>query len=407
MTSISLEAVSKTFYASAMGPVVAGGGLLAKIGSAIGRRPAARAGEPGGETTVVRALSDIDLAISSGETLAVVGPSGCGKSTLLRVIAGLEKPDQGRVLYDGVDVAHLPPGARRIGMVFQSYALYPNMTSKDNLSFYFRLRHRAHEVDERVRITARTLGVGFTELLDKKPPKLSRGQQQRVAIGRCIIRDPSVFLFDEPLASVDAKLRVRTRAEIKRLLYRFGITSVYVTHDQTEAITLGDRLAVMREGRIEQIGTYKQLVERPDNLFVAGFVGLRPMSFFAGVLQGQGVRLGDGHTIDLIPAAAARAVPGQAVTVGVRARDVRLREPAGGEGLLGVVEVVERVPSERARIARVRIGSANVEVHVDEDAMLKPGYVVRLDLIPERTYLFDTASGRALWPPVGGAIAQS
>ena len=173
----------------------------------------------------ILALDDVNLTIQHGETLSVIGPSGCGKSTLLRVIAGLETPTSGRVLYDRIDMAEVPPGERGIGIVFQSYALYPHMTSKNNLAFFFRLHHREPEIDEKVRVTAETLGVGFEALLDRMPKTLSAGQKQRVALGRCIVRDPKLILLDEPLSNLDAKLRVQTRGELKRLLRRFQVTS--------------------------------------------------------------------------------------------------------------------------------------------------------------------------------------
>ena len=221
-----------------------------------------------------RALDGVDLEVRDGETLAIIGPSGCGKSTLLRVVAGLEPVNSGRVLYDGQDVSAVPPGERGIGMVFQNYALYPHMESRGNLGFFFRLRRRREEeIDERVRLTAEIMGLGFDELLERKPGTLSGGQQQRVAIGRCIARDPRLFLLDEPLSSLDARLRARTRVELKRLLTRFRITTIYVTHDQTEALALATRIAVMRRGRIEQAGVWDELYQRPANAFVAGFVG--------------------------------------------------------------------------------------------------------------------------------------
>ncbi|MHB1317750.1 MAG: ABC transporter ATP-binding protein, partial [Anaerolineae bacterium] len=237
----------------------------------------------------ITALEDVTLTIEDGETLAVIGPSGCGKSTLLKVIAGLESPQSGRVLYDGRDMAGIRPGDRGIGMVFQSYALYPHMKGEGNLGFFFRIHKRpTEEMMERIRITADIMGLGFDDLLPRSPKTLSGGQQQRVAIGRCIVRDPSLFLFDEPLSNLDAKLRSRTRVEIKRLLRRFAITSVYVTHDQIEAIALGDRLAVMRVGRIEQVGTYQELRERPANTFVAGFVGMPSMNLVEGYSRSDG-----------------------------------------------------------------------------------------------------------------------
>ena len=394
MVTIRLENVSKSFAAAASPSTTAGRGWLAR---ALGSRDRAKAVDAAGERGV-QALSGLDLVVPSGQTTSVVGPSGCGKTTLLRVIAGLETPDGGRVFFDDVDVSRLSPSERGIGMVFQSYALYPHMDGKGNLAFYFRMHHRTDEVEERVRLTSQMLGVGFAELLDKKPPKLSAGQQQRLAIGRCIVRDPTIFLFDEPLSNVDAKVRVQTRVVIKRLLYRFGITSVYVTHDQTEAITLGDRLAVMREGRIEQEGTYAEIFERPANLFVAGFVGVPPMSFFAGLLVERGLATADGTTLPLPPHLVALAPLGASVTLGVRAKDLVLCEPTGGEGLLGIVEVVETPPSERHQVVHVRLAGVQCQSLAPRELRLKPGYVVRVEFVPQGLYLFDGTTGRTLWP---------
>src|SRR5512145_2330319 len=226
----------------------------------------------------VVALDHVNLTIPNGRTLVVVGPSGCGKSTLLRVIAGLSKEYSGQVLYDGEDVNTLEPKDRRIGMVFQGYALYPNFDGQGNLSFFFRVNQIPDEkTRERIQYTSELMGIGFKELLPRQVGTLSGGEKQRVAIGRAIVRAPRLLLLDEPLSNLDAKLRVQTRTEIKRLLRRFHITSVYVTHDQVEAIALADQIVIMHQGRIEQVGTYQEIMDRPVNLFVAGFLGLPPM----------------------------------------------------------------------------------------------------------------------------------
>ena len=220
-----------------------------------------------------RALDRLDLYVPDGQTIAVVGPSGCGKSTLLRVVAGLTDYE-GVVMYDGRDMRNVPSKERRIGMVFQNYALYPHFYGRGNLRFFF-LVNRAPdaEAEARIRLTAEIMGFGFKELLKRKPGTLSGGQQQRLAIGRAIVRQPELFLLDEPLSNLDAKLRVQTRLEIKRLLHKFAITTLYVTHDQVEAQALGDTIAVMHAGRIEQVGTYQDIIAHPANLFVAGFLG--------------------------------------------------------------------------------------------------------------------------------------
>jgi len=244
------------------------------------------------KTSAILALDHIYLDVKEGETLGVIGPTGCGKTTLLKVIAGLERIEEGRVYFDDKDVTKLRPRERNIGMVFQTYALYPHMIARENLAFPFRIRRWPESViDERIEFTAQTLGVGFKELLGRMPRTLSQGQKQRVALGRCIIRNPSVFLLDEPLSSLDAKLRIKTRTEIKKILRKFSVTTVYVTHDQSEAVALSDRIAIMREGRIEQVGTFEEVYAHPANIFVAGFVGNPSMNFLTFALGEKNKRL--------------------------------------------------------------------------------------------------------------------
>ena len=354
----------------------------------------------------VKALDGVDLHVRDGETVSVVGPSGCGKSTLLRVIAGLEPPDSGRVLYDGRDMAGVPPGERGIGMVFQNYALYPQMESRGNLGFFFRIHRREREIDERVRITSDIMGVGFDQLLDRKPKTLSGGQQQRVAIARCIVRDPKLFLFDEPLSSLDAALRARTRVEIKRLLARFKITSVYVTHDQAEAVALADRIAVLRQGRIEQIGAYREVIERPANVFVAGFVGSPPANFLPGLIQ-EGRVVFAGGAMGVPDAWAHAVAAGQQVLVGLRPEHFELAPdgdsgaPADRAALAGTVELVEPLVAERAQLAHVTVagidgGEWELTVRLPSGAALARGDHLRLAAPAERVLLFDPATGRNL-----------
>ena len=238
----------------------------------------------------VMALDSVNLTIPNGQTFVIVGPSGCGKSTLLRVVAGLERNYSGQVMYDGEDMQEIPPNKRSIGIVFQNYALYPNFTGEGNLAFYFKMHDIPdEETRKRIEYTSELMGIGFKELLPRRPVTLSGGERQRVAIARAIVRSPKLFLLDEPLSNLDAKLRVQTRTEIKRLLHRFGITTLYVTHDQVEAIALADQIVVMHAGRVEQVGTYKTLIENPLSLFVAGFLGLPPMDLFpsGSVSDGQ------------------------------------------------------------------------------------------------------------------------
>ena len=235
----------------------------------------------------VEAVRELTLEVADGELMVLVGPSGSGKTTALRMLAGLEAVDDGRIEIDGRVVNGVAPRARDVAMVFQDYALYPQMTVRDNMAFGLRRRRLPRgEIDRRVTETSETLGLG--ELLDRRPRELSGGQQQRVALGRALVREPSVLLMDEPLSNLDAALRVQARGEIRRLQREVGTTTVYVTHDQVEALTLGDRIAVMNEGRLEQAGTPEQLYDEPANVFVGGFIGSPPMSF----LRWDGALLG-------------------------------------------------------------------------------------------------------------------
>lgn len=250
------------------------------------------------ESSGIFALDHVYLEIKEGETMGIIGPTGCGKTTLLKVIAGLEKIEEGAVYFGDRDVTKLRPRERGIGMVFQNYALYPHMVSRENLAFPFRLRKWPEPmIDERIEFTANTLGVGFRELLGRMPRTLSQGQKQRVALGRCIIRNPNVFLLDEPLSSLDAKLRIRTRLEIKKILRKFSVTTVYVTHDQSEAVALSHRIAIMREGKIEQVGTFEEVYDHPVNLFVAGFVGDPSMNLLPLTLEKKNNRLVIGEAL--------------------------------------------------------------------------------------------------------------
>jgi ABC-type sugar transport system ATPase subunit len=237
----------------------------------------------------VEAVRSLTLEVADGELMVLVGPSGSGKTTALRMLAGLEAVDGGRVEIDGRTVNDVAPRARDVAMVFQDYALYPQMTVRDNMAFGLRRRGMARaEIDRRVTETCRTLGIG--ELLDRRPRELSGGQQQRVALGRALVREPSVLLMDEPLSNLDAQLRVQARGEIRRLQREVGTTTIYVTHDQVEALTLGDRIAVMNDGRLEQVGTPEELYDEPANVFVGGFIGSPPMSFLPWDGELLGVR---------------------------------------------------------------------------------------------------------------------
>lgn len=352
------------------------------------RQPAAM---PPAAAAATVALDDVQFTLADGETLAVLGPSGCGKTTLLRVIAGLEAPTSGSVLFDGAPVDHLEPAQRRVGLVFQNYALYPHLRAYDNVGFFFKLRGREAEVDERVQRVAQVLGVEFRHLLGRMPRQLSGGEQQRVAVGRCIIRDPRVFLFDEPLSNLDAQLRGRTRVEIKRLLRRFGITAVYVTHDQIEAMALGDRIAIMRAGRVEQVGTTAEIMAAPVNRFVAGFFGVPPMNLLDGVAVSGGVQVG--ATLFALPEhgqiLAARA--GRPVTIGLRADDLALLPPDDPDRLATAnVEIVQPRHEERQQLVTVSLDAVELTVREPLNVHRRPRETVGLQCSPRRAFLFDS-----------------
>jgi ABC-type sugar transport system ATPase subunit len=345
----------------------------------------------------IPALDGVNLTIPDGQTVAVVGPSGCGKSTLLRVAAGLINDYTGRVFYDDQDMQDVPPKDRYIGMVFQSYALYPHFKGHGNLSFFFRVRKFAdEEAEERIRITSEIMGIGFDDLLKRKPGTLSGGQQQRLAIGRAIVRNPRLFLFDEPLSNLDAKLRVQTRIEIKRLLRRFQITSIYVTHDQVEATTLGDQVAVMRDGKIEQVDTYQDLIQDPASAFVAGFVGTPPMNLLAGGTVGEGVLRLAGAAVPLPGAIAGRVRAGQELILGVRpdAAHLVLDDGPHGRGvrLGGTVESVQPDFSRRVQLVYVRTGPHLYAAQGSLESILNVGDEVEVVFPDDKLYFFDAQS---------------
>jgi ABC-type sugar transport system ATPase subunit len=306
------------------------------------------------------ALAGVSLDVEAGELLVLLGPSGCGKSTVLRCIAGLEQPTSGRILVDGADVTDLPPQSRDVAMVFQSYALYPHMTVAENIGFPLRMRGRPKdEVARRVREAAATLGL--EPLLDRRPAQLSGGERQRVALGRAIVREPRVFLFDEPLSNLDARLRAAMRAELLALHQSLGRAMVFVTHDQVEAMTMGRRIAVLRDGVVQQIGTPKEMYQRPANVFVAQFVGSPGMN----VIDGPTDRRTDGPRLGFRPEDAILVAPEDGRWRGT----VRLVEPLGAETLVHLV-----VDGGNAVVVRLRGGDApplgaELGVHV-EDARL-------------------------------------
>jgi len=335
-------------------------------------------------------IHGVDLDIRDGEFVVFVGPSGCGKSTLLRMIAGLEDITSGDVMIGGEQVNDISPSDRGIAMVFQSYALYPHKDVYGNMAFA--LRHAGEDkkiIDERVQRAADILGL--KELLKRKPKELSGGQRQRVAIGRAIVRDPEIFLFDEPLSNLDAALRVQMRVEILRLHQRLKTTMIYVTHDQVEAMTLADRIVVLQSGRIEQVGTPLELYHHPKNRFVAGFIGSPKMNFLEATLE-DWVPQGPSVAVTGVPGfrvpVTGTAAPGTTLTLGIRPEHVRVVDPAAAQ-LRAEVLVVERLGGETFLHLALGDGDPFV-VKAEGDVMAKAGETVGLDLPPQNLHLFDT-----------------
>ncbi|WP_415381396.1 ABC transporter ATP-binding protein [Halosimplex sp. TS25] len=354
--------------------------------------------DDGGDEIV--AVNDIDLEIEDGEFVVLVGPSGCGKSTTLRMIAGLDTPTSGTISIGGEPIQDKRPQERDIAMVFQSYALYPHMTVRENMSFG--LEESTDMSDDEIRETvedaAETLGI--TQLLDRKPGALSGGQQQRVALGRAIVRNPEVFLLDEPLSNLDAKLRAQMRTELQQLQNDLGVTTMYVTHDQTEAMTMGDRIAILDGGELQQLGTPMQCYHEPANVFVAGFLGEPAMNFFdlefdAGTLRG------DGFDYALSSEVAADVDGHTDVTLGIRPESVEIideiDETAGDDVVPATVEVVEPHGDENA--VHLRVGEeseASLTVMIDGMRYLSAGQEVGVRFPEDAIHLFDGVTGDAL-----------
>jgi ABC-type sugar transport system ATPase subunit len=341
----------------------------------------------------VTVIPRIDLAIESGEFVVLVGPSGCGKSTLLRMIAGLEEISGGEIAIGGRPVGHLPPSDRNVAMVFQDYALYPHMSVAENMGFGLRMRdHPAAEVDGKVRDASSVLKLDA--LLDRRPAQLSGGQRQRVAMGRAIVRDPDAFLFDEPLSNLDAALRVEMRLEIAKLHRRIRATTIYVTHDQVEAMTLADRIVVMNAGRMEQVGTPLELYHRPATLFVARFIGSPTMNTCPCEL----VPASDGGVVADLPDGQVRLplAAGKAggVILGIRPEDLTVCEPAEA-WFAGTLVVVEKLGSQSFGYLEVRDG-LTVTIALDRDTRLAAGDRIAAKGDPAALHLFDQATERRL-----------
>jgi multiple sugar transport system ATP-binding protein len=369
---------------------------------------------PGG----VKAVDGLNLAIRDGELLVLVGPSGCGKSTTLRMVAGLEELSSGEIAIDGKVVNDVPPKDRDVAMVFQNYALYPHMTVYKNMAFPLKLRKvPGAEIDRRVSEAARVLGIAG--LLDRKPRELSGGQRQRVAVGRAIVRQPKAFLFDEPLSNLDAKLRIEMRVELKRLHRQLGATTIYVTHDQEEAMTLGDRIAVMKDGAIHQCGTPLEIYARPANRFVAGFIGTPAMNFLSGRLDVTQPSLGDAPTgapsagsdlfftsagvrLRLPPEQASRLGEwvGKDVVLGLRPEAMSL-EPtgrfAGADNSIAVTLGVVEPLGEKMDLFTTLADHKQIVARVDAQEDLEPGQSITLHIDGRKLHVFEPASpGRNL-----------
>jgi multiple sugar transport system ATP-binding protein len=337
----------------------------------------------------IEVVHGVDLSIADGEFVALVGPSGCGKSTLLRMLAGLEPVTGGEIRIGGSRVNELRPKDRDIAMVFQNYALYPHKTVRANMGFSLKLRgFPADAISTRVDAAAETLGL--SQLLERYPRQLSGGQRQRVAMGRAIVRDPKVFLFDEPLSNLDAKLRVQMRTEIKALHQRLRTTAIYVTHDQIEAMTMADRIVVLQNGRVEQIGTPLELYDRPVNRFVAGFIGSPAMNLLPGRIENNGITL-DGGTVIPGSGAIPERARGRDVLLGIRPEHLAM---SSGPGLEAVVEVVE--PTGIDTFVLFGLNGKNVAGVFRDRIALSPGANVSLSFDPQKAHVFDANSGRRL-----------
>ena len=348
------------------------------------------------------AVKDLNLEIQDGEFMVLVGPSGCGKTTSLRMIAGLEEVTEGDLKIGDRVVNDVAPKDRDIAMVFQSYALYPHMSVYDNMAFGLKLRKVPKaQIDERVKDAARILGL---ENLQKKPRELSGGQRQRVALGRAIVREPAVFLMDEPLSNLDAKLRVQTRAEIARLHQRLGTTTVYVTHDQVEAMTMGTRIAVMDKGELQQVGTPQDLYEHPRKLFVAGFIGSPSMNFLDVTRDGTEVK-GEGFTLPIPTRYRSGAEGSNQLVAGFRPEHLELGEHPNSATIRAKADVVEFLGDEELLHVTVPGHEGDIVALVSSEHRVKPGDILDLKLPLEKLHLFDKENGDSLAHSVASTAA--
>ncbi|MGQ4554402.1 sn-glycerol-3-phosphate ABC transporter ATP-binding protein UgpC [Halobellus sp. GM3] len=365
----------------------------------------------------VVAVKGLDLVVEDGEFLVIVGPSGCGKSTTLRLLAGLERATDGRILMDGRDVTAVEPEERNVAMVFQNYALYPHMTGRRNITFGLRSAgdFTDEEIEQRLEQAAETLDI--TDLLDRKPKAMSGGERQRVALGRAIVRDPDAFLLDEPLSNLDAKLRIQMRAELTKLHDQLGTTTVYVTHDQTEAMTLGERVVVMRDGRIMQVAPPQELYDSPANRFVAEFIGDPAMNMLDVGLDG-GRAVHDAFSIPL--PVGERGGPGErpgsgrpfggrrSAVLGIRPEDLSLTDRAADpavEPFPATVEVTE--PLGDSLLAHCSVGGSVVKIQAAPRTDVRPGDEIEVAYDPARLHLFDPETGKAFYHAEGALAAPA
>lgn len=345
---------------------------------------------PGG----VRGVDGLDVGINDGEFFALLGPSGCGKTTLLRTIAGLEKSTGGKILIGEKDVTSVEPGQRHIAMVFQDYALFPHMTVEENISYPLKIQKvaKAERLAKAAEV-AEALGLG--DLLKRRPGQLSGGQQQRVALARAVASNPDVFLFDEPLSNLDARLRLEARTFLKRLQQELGVTTVFVTHDQAEALALADRIAIMKAGKLQQLGSPREVFQLPANTFVASFIGSTPMNLLEGTIDGSAVLLA-GNRVPLPSSAVDQVVQGQKVTWGGRPEYLSLHTKTQPDSLPGTVTVTENLGA--AILVSVEVGDHLVQVIVDEDNEPSLGTRVWVTSEPRRMLLFDDDGVRIAAP---------
>ncbi|WP_117595528.1 ABC transporter ATP-binding protein [Haloprofundus halophilus] len=346
-----------------------------------------------GDRSIV-AVDDLNIDVNDGEFLIFVGPSGCGKSTTLRCIAGLETTTDGTILLNGDDITRQPPTERDIAMVFQNYALYPHMSARDNIGFGLKMSTdlSKDEIERRVQQTAEMMGI--EELLEKKPGELSGGQQQRVALGRAIVREPEVFLMDEPLSNLDAKLRTTMRTELQNLQQNLGITTIYVTHDQTEAMTMGDRIAILDGGELQQLGTPLECYYEPANRFVAGFIGSPSMNFFE-VEYVDGALVHDAFRYELSQATREELVGREGpLTLGIRPESFELADAGGDDAIRAPVSVTE--PMGETTYVYVDIGDERYTVTLDGERVVEPGTTLDVVIPEEKMHLFDAETGETV-----------